>query len=300
MNIVTAREVYDRFAKSPAPLLIHVLPPEHFAARRIGTAANACTYETAFVAKVQALAPDLSQPIIVYGEGGASLDSADAAEKLAAAGYVHVSDFRGGLSEWESAGFPVDGESPLPAAPVLDGAFRLDIEKSVIRWTGRNLFNHHEGTLKLSGGTLEWREGDLTAGELTIDMGTIACADLTDAGMNTMLIRHLRHTDFFDVENHPKARVQLLKAERVSGTPPGQPNFHIRAGLTIRGVEREIAFPAVIAAADADHVTAQAQMEFDRTEFGSRYGSGKFFAYLGQHVVNDHIQLHLKMHADRV
>jgi hypothetical protein len=36
-------------------------------------------------------------------------------------------------------------------------------------------------------------------------------------------------------------------------------------------------------------------VDFDRTQWGSIYGSGKFFSRLGQHVVNDVIHLHLKI-----
>ena len=32
--------------------------------------------------------------------------------------------------------------------------------------------------------------------------------------------------------------------------------------------------------------------------YGSHYGSGKLFRFLGQHLVNDHIHLHVKIHAD--
>ncbi len=34
--------------------------------------------------------------------------------------------------------------------------------------------------------------------------------------------------------------------------------------------------------------------------YGSHYGSGKLFRFLGQHVVNDHIHLHVKIHAERL
>jgi hypothetical protein len=36
-------------------------------------------------------------------------------------------------------------------------------------------------------------------------------------------------------------------------------------------------------------------VEFDRTLWGSEYGSGKLFARLGQHLVNDFVHLHLKI-----
>jgi hypothetical protein len=64
-------------------------------------------------------------------------------------------------------------------------------------------------------------------------------------------------------------------------------------------VTQPLSIPAVIAAADADHLTGQAQFEIDRTQFGSHYGSGRLFAFLGKHVVNDLIHLHVKLHAKR-
>jgi polyisoprenoid-binding protein YceI len=87
----------------------------------------------------------------------------------------------------------------------------------------------------------------------------------------------------------------VTDATPIDGATEGAPNYLISGRLTLRGVTRELSFPAVIAAADAEHVTAQAHIQLDRTLFGSRYGSGKFFAFLGKHVVNDLIQLHLKI-----
>jgi hypothetical protein len=63
-------------------------------------------------------------------------------------------------------------------------------------------------------------------------------------------------------------------------------------------VTKPLELPVVIASADGKRVTGQGQLELDRTEFGSIYGSGKFFRFLGKHVVNDHIHLHVKIHAD--
>ena len=56
----------------------------------------------------------------------------------------------------------------------------------------------------------------------------------------------------------------------------------------------------LLAAASADRLTAQAQLDLDRTVFGSIYGSGRFFRFLGQHVVNDHVHLHVKLQATRL
>lgn len=297
MNILTASQLRAYLACSPPPLLLHVLPEEHFAARRIAGAANACSYESTFQDKVRELAPEPATPIIVYGEGAPSLDSTDAAAKLTLAGYSDVMDFRGGLGEWEAAGLPLEGEAPLPTAPVPNGAFRIDPGASVIRWTGQNLFNHHEGTLMLADGLLQIRHGQLSSGEFTIDMNSMVCTDLADSSWNTMLINHLRSADFFKVAEHPTARFVITGAAAIADATDGVPNYQITGYLMLRGATRELTFPAVIATADTSHLTAQAHLAIDRTQFGSYYGSGRFFTFLGKHVVNDHIHLHLKIHA---
>ena len=133
MKSLTAPELRDSLSANPPLLLVHVLPEEHFAVRRLAGAVNACTYETAFLDKIRELAPSPDAPIIVYGEGAPSLDSEDAAAKLVAAGYSNVADFRGGLREWEAAGFPLEAKLPPPSAPVLDGPFQIDVAASVIR-----------------------------------------------------------------------------------------------------------------------------------------------------------------------
>jgi polyisoprenoid-binding protein YceI len=281
------------------PLLLHVLPAEHFVARRIAGAMNACVYEVAFVEQVRALAPDPAQPIVVYGEGEPSQDSAEAASQLQRAGYTAVTDFRGGLREWDAAGRPLESDAALPEPPHLTGIYRVDPAASVVRWTGRNLFNHHAGHVRLGAGEVELTDGALSRAGFTIDLGTIVCEDLRDPAVHAMLIRHLRSGDFFDVENHPTARFETTRLEPIEASSEGTPNFRVTGAFTLRGITQEITFPAVIAAADTDHITAQAQLEIDRTRWGSRYGSGKFFAFLGKHVVNDHIAIHLKIQAVR-
>jgi hypothetical protein len=51
----------------------------------------------------------------------------------------------------------------------------------------------------------------------------------------------------------------------------------------------------VIAMKPEGIVVAQAEVSIDRTRWGVVYGSGKFFARLAHHVVNDEVQLHLKL-----
>lgn len=284
--------------QAPATLL-HVLPEEHFEREHLPRALNACVYETIFTSKVAELIPDKSTAIIVYGAGGDSLDATTAAEKLARAGYTNVTAYTGGIAEWRQHRLPLEGTHAEPATETPHGHYNLDTETSLVRWTGRNLFNHHQGTLKLSGGHIEVQNGILQSARFTLDMNSIACEDLVDTAYNAMLIRHLRDDDFFAVDRYPTAEFICDRAEPLQSCTPGTPNYTLHGTITLRGVSQPLSFPAVIAAADADHLTGQAQFELDRTQFGSHYGSGRLFAFLGKHVVNDHVHLHIKLHAKR-
>ncbi len=295
---MNAKELQTQCQSSSPVHLLHVLPAEVFDAARIPGSQNACIYETAFLEQVKALGLDPKAPLVVYGAGEGSLDAATAAENLRLAGFSQVETFEGGLAEWKAAGLPMEGTGILPQPPVPHGEFTVDTAESIVRWTGRNLFNHHSGTVKLSGGEILLNQGQLTSARFLIDMTSLACEDLTDSGMNGMLLAHLQTTDFFDTANHPTAEFVASEASRIETSTEGTPNYQLRGTFSLRGVSRELEFPVLIGTKDdAHHLTGQGVLEIDRTDYGSQYGSGKFFRFLGQHLVNDHVQLHVKIHA---
>jgi polyisoprenoid-binding protein YceI len=297
---MNARELHTLLQSDSPPQLIQVLPEDIHAAAHLPTARNACVYETSFLDQCQALGIDPSAPLVVYGAGEGSLDAATAVEKLCAAGYTEVRCFEGGLAEWQAAGLPLEGKGLLPQPPVPDGTYTVDVAQSIIRWTGRNLFNHHNGTVHLAGGEIVLSQGILVSARFTIDMTRIANEDISDSAMNAMLLAHLRNADFFDVDHHPTAEFVAETAEKIPNRNDGTPNHLLRGNFTLRGISRPLEFPVLIATtADARRLTGQGQFEIDRTEFGSHYGSGKLFRFLGQHLVTDHIHLHVKIHADR-
>jgi polyisoprenoid-binding protein YceI len=298
---MTARDLETQLLSSRPPHLIHVLPAEIHAACRIAGSLNACVYEVAFLEQVRALVPDPSEAVVVYGAGEGSLDATTAAENLRSAGYRQVQPFEGGLAEWKAAGLAIEGDGKLPQLPVPDGTFQVDAAQSVIRWTGRNLFNFHSGTVRLSEGEIVLHQGELASARFTIDMATIACEDLTDFDMNAMLIAHLHSADFFDVAKHPTAQFVADTAGKIEPSTDGTPNYFLRGTFTLREISHPLEFPVLIAISDdGQRITGQGQFELDRTEYASHYGSGKLFRFLGKHIVNDHVHLHIKVQADRV
>ncbi|MCX6855921.1 MAG: YceI family protein [Verrucomicrobia bacterium] len=295
---MTAQDLQTLLASTNAPLLVQVLPEEVFAARRIPSSRQACVYEVAFLDQIADLTSDKARAIIVYGAGSGSLDAKVAAEKLSAAGFTNVTAFDGGLDAWSAAGLLLESDGDLPAAPLLSGSFRVDADESLIRWTGRNLFNHHSGTLRLAGGEITLRDNALVSARFRIAMDSIACEDIPDSAINQMLIAHLHSDDFFDVAHHPVAEFVADSITPLTSYTDGTPNHLLRGQFTLRGITREIEFPILVATADGKRLTAQGVLDLDRTQFGSVYGSGRLFRFLGKHIVNDHIHLHIKIHAD--
>ncbi len=278
--------------KLPSPL-IDVLSTESFAMEHLPGAVNFCVYETAFLAHVLAAFPDKAAPLTVYGLNDRTLEAGVALSRLREAGYSNAVTLPGGLEGWKANGGAIE-RGALPAEP-LTGRFTIDTENSAIHWTGRNLFNFHNGKLKLGRGHIDIDENQLVGAVIPVDMNSLQCSDLDDSAINAMLIAHLRSADFFDVETYPQATFTFISARGIAGATAGMANYGIRGLFTLRGHSHEIEFTALIAEKSAGVWVAQATLDLDRTLWGANYGSGKFFARLGQHVVNDLIHLHLKI-----
>ncbi|RYD17052.1 MAG: sulfurtransferase [Verrucomicrobiaceae bacterium] len=276
----------------PGPL-IDVLSEDSYNAEHLPGAVNLCVYETAFLEKVRENYPDLDTPLTVYGCSDDTQEAELAVAKLNEAGYRNVENLLGGLKAWKAGGGHVEASEGNASVP--DGGLVVDTEASFIHWTGRNLFNFHHGSLKLGEGWLDVAGGKPAAGELTVEMDSLACTDLTDSTMNRMLIDHLRSADFFLAEEYPVAIFRLQSAEEITGVTNGSPNWRFKGELELRGETKPLEFDASVARNGDGNFVAQAMLDLDRTLWGSEYGSGKFFARLGQHVVNDLVHLHLKV-----
>lgn len=274
-------------------ILIDVLSDESYEREHARGARHFCVYETAFCEKIREAFPDKTTPLSICGYCDDTRESEIAVERLKAEGYEDVSVVEGGLERWKKRGGEIEGtgEKEEPA----DGRREVIADDSFIRWTGRNLFNFHTGEVRLKEGFVTLKGGGLAGGEFRVDLESMSCSDLTDSKLNRMLIDHLRSDDFFDVENHPVASFEVSAAEPVEGASAGMPNYRIKGELTLRGKRHPLEFDALVAWKEDGICVAQAVLDIDRTVWGSIYGSGKFFARLGQHVVNDLVHLHVKV-----
>ena len=294
MNTTVSVQELQQLMTSGSVCLIDVLLPEDFACRHIAGAAHACVYEMVFLDRISECVPDRDRAVVVYDESGTTLAARTAREKLDRAGYRNVSILEGGLQAWQAAGFALESSAPLqPPVTVRDGVYRVDAEKSVVEWIGRNINNRHHGRISVSGGEVVLVGGRPVSGRFVLDMNTITNLDLQDEGWRSMLLRHLKSDDFFDVEHYPAATFELIGATAIAETTPGTPNFEIAGLLTIKEMSRSISFLAMVAPQDDGSLKAQAAFDFDRTLWDVCYGSGKLYERLGMHLVNDLISIEM-------
>jgi len=294
MNATIPAHELQQLIESGSVCLIDVLLPEDFACRHIAGAANACVYEMVFLDRIAECVPERDKPVVVYDDSGTTLAARTAKEKLERAGYRNVAILEGGLQAWQAAGFEVESSAPAPPpATIRDGVYRVDAEKSVVEWIGRNINNRHHGRIAISGGEVVMANGLPQSGRFVLDMNTITNLDLQDEGWRGMLHRHLKSEDFFDVEHYPTATFELRGAAAIAGATPGTANVEIAGQLTIKDTSRPICFPAIIAAQEDGALKAQAALDLDRTLWAVCYGSGKLYERLGMHLVNDLINIEL-------
>jgi len=290
-------ELVQRLKTSTAPVLIDVRPEEDYLAAHLPEAKNNCVYEVSFSERMSDVATRKEVAVCVYGAGADSYEARMAAEKLVRAGYGEVLEMRAGIEAWKSAGLEVktEGASKAENPEPLDGWHEIDLTKSKVEWVGRNLLNKHYGEIGIKTGKLHFVRGELESGEFTLDMRVIVCHDLAGDPLHDVLITHLWSDDFFDVELYPEARFAITSTESMPQATPGAPNLNVHGELTLKDVTRPMKFLAVVGVTPEGKLAAQASLAIDRTLWEVLYGSGKYFRNLGGHLVNDLIELQLRI-----
>jgi len=297
--ILSCSEVIRRIAAGA--VVIDVMTPEEYAIRHVAGSKNACIYEMVFLDHMAEQVPDRTAELILYDATGTTQSAELARERLLQAGYSDVSILSGGLAAWRDAGLPLeaDEQAIVTVAELLDGNYRIDIEKSTLEWIGRNLNKRHYGSIAVQAGELVIAGGKLSAGTIVLDMTAISCLDLQDPGWRDMLIQHLISDDFFAVDRYPTASFRLNGWEAQAEASPEAPQGIVTGELTIRDVTRPISFPATVALQQDGSIQAHAAFDIDRTLWNVCYGSCRLFEHLGMHLVHDMISLELFVVARR-
>ena len=113
-NVIDAHELRERLGSEvDRPVLVNALAREAFDEQRIPGSISIPA------ADALRIAPDVlakEQPVVVYCSSRSCSASPTLAQKLVDIGFADVTDFEGGIDEWERAGYPLqDSRVAVPA-----------------------------------------------------------------------------------------------------------------------------------------------------------------------------------------
>jgi rhodanese-related sulfurtransferase len=112
-DVIDAPTLHAQLGSDDRPVLVNALARQGFEEARIPGSINIPASDALRVA------PDLlarDQRIVVYCASRSCTASPTLAQKLVDLGYSEVTDFEGGLEEWERAGLPTEGSRVLVPA----------------------------------------------------------------------------------------------------------------------------------------------------------------------------------------
>jgi len=165
--------------------------------------------------------------------------------------------------------------------------WKVNPATSKIEWIGTKVTGYHTGDVPVKSGEIYVKNGEVTGGTFIMDVVNMKVSGPkgSDSASNDKLLKHLKSSDFFDVEKHQEARFDLTGIKPFSGsvkdtTDPRQeelneykitdPTHTINGNLTIKGITKNIEFPARITVS-GNTAEAVAKFNIDRSQWNITY-----------------------------
>lgn len=165
--------------------------------------------------------------------------------------------------------------------------YQADLSSSKIEWIGTKVSGYHTGTVNIKSGRLTVSNGSVTAGNFVIDMTSLVATgpEKVSAEACAKLTAHLRSPDFFDVEKFPVGTFIITgvgpfngnvngpddpRQEKLNEYKVANPTHTVSGNLTIKGIEKNIEFPAHITVSE-NLAEARAKFNIDRRHWNISY-----------------------------
>ncbi|MCO4293224.1 YceI family protein [Solitalea sp. MAHUQ-68] len=168
--------------------------------------------------------------------------------------------------------------------------YKVDVSQTNVVWFGKKVTGMHSGSIQLSEGYVRMKNDKLAGGTFEFDMKSITDIDLKDPNYNAKLVNDLKSDNFFNVEKFPTAKFEITKAKSL-----GKNQYAVTGNLTVKGITKEIQFPAFVSVSDNGGALAIISNKFkvNRTQFDIKYRSASFFESLGDKAIDDDFELEI-------
>ena len=170
-------------------------------------------------------------------------------------------------------------------AKIEEKEYVISNSESIVKWSAQGVGHGHVGNVNIVAGKLKIENGVVPNGKITIDLRSMTCTDIKDAGENKDLIDHLKGADFFNVAEFPTASLEFIDATDMK---------NVKANMTIKDKTEEIIFPITISQENGK-VILSSKLKIDRTKFGITYNSTNFFENLKDRAISDEINFEIKL-----
>jgi polyisoprenoid-binding protein YceI len=174
---------------------------------------------------------------------------------------------------------------------------KVNTTESKVNWLAKKVTGQHEGYVKIKTGEITVEQNKLVGGTVIVDMTTLDATDL-QGEYHDKLVGHLKSNDFFGTETFNSAILVIKSATPIANAKVGENNYTIVADLTIKGITKEVTFPAVVII-DKTKVTANAEVKINRTLYDIKYGSASFFEGIGDKAIDDTFKLNVSIVAQK-
>jgi polyisoprenoid-binding protein YceI len=175
--------------------------------------------------------------------------------------------------------------------------YKIDTAASSVKWKASKVTgDSHDGNISVKEGTVEVEKGMIKSGNIVVDMNSMTNADLAKSpDYQKKLMDHLKSDDFFGVakKGNETSTFNITSVEKKSAT-----EILVKGTLTMIGQTQPVEFPATVKM-EKGQMIGTANVKLDRTQWGLKYGSGKFFKNLGDKMINDEFELTLNLVAKK-
>ncbi len=188
---------------------------------------------------------------------------------------------------------------PIATTTSIANKYKAVITDSHIKWTGAKPLEKHTGTIAIESGIIKTINSKIVSGSFLIDMRSIIVTDLKGK-QKKGLEEHLKgfsegkEDHFFNVVKYPNAAFEITTVTE------NTPQTLIQGNLTIRGIKKNISFPATIAFTSDKIIITSDPFAINRTDWGINYGSKSIFDNLGDKFINDNIILEIQLVANKI
>ncbi|WP_420574377.1 YceI family protein [Kordia sp.] len=169
--------------------------------------------------------------------------------------------------------------------------YKVDTANTTVTWKGSKVIGgSHNGTMNVSSGTFAVKDGKLESGNFIIDIKSLKVLDIPaeDEG-NAKLKGHLLNGDFFDAENHGSAAFSVTGVKEENG------KTMIEGNLTLKGVKKNISFPAKVSMEGDKAMIVSEVFTINRTDFGMKYGSSSLADTVKDRAISDDVELSVNL-----